>query len=114
MFGGLGTGLVNIETLGTGKRKNLEDDDPLALQTLNTSAPSFPPESQAQASPEFLVASQSVEWIKCSGKLPGEEVRGIERSRLRIVKLGLRREKAHGDTIERPYGSTGVRMINSI
>ena len=54
------------------------------------------------------------EWIKCSGKLPGEEVRKIEQSRLRIVKLGLRREKAHGDTIERPYGSTGVRMINSI
>ena len=31
-----------------------------------------------------------------------------------IIVSRLRREKAHGDTIERPYGSTGVRMINSI
>ena len=44
------------------------------------------------------------ELIKWSGKLPGEEVRGVERSRLRIVKLGLLREKAHRDTIKRPYG----------
>ena len=43
-------------------------------------------------------------WIKLSGKLLGEEIRGIEHSRLCIVKLGLRREKAHWDTIERPYG----------
>ena len=40
------------------------------------------------------------ERIKCSGKLLGKEVRGIKRSRLHIVKLGLQQEKAHGDTIE--------------
>ena len=52
----------------------------------------------------FLSHHGVAEWIKWSGKLPGEEIRGVERSRLRIVKLGLWREKAHGDTIERPNG----------
>ena len=53
---------------------------------------------------EFLSHHSVAKWIKLSGKLLGEEIRGIEHSRLCIVKLGLRREKAHWDTIERPYG----------
>ena len=47
-------------------------------------------------------------------QLPGEEIRGIFVRDFALSSWGTQWEKAHGDTIERPYGWTGVRMTINI
>ena len=51
---------------------------------------------------------------KHCAKLPGEEIGGILVRDFALSSWGPQREKAHGDTIERPKSRASVRMIINI